>query len=199
MSSTNEKQDRFMRLYEPVQRKLEHFALAMTRNSDAAREVVGDTLLVAYEQFDRLRHPEAFLSFLFTIATRTYRRQQKRAGIFSTFDERHSELLHDTAAPPDLAADIAAVYAAIDRLPEKQREAVVMFELLGFSMKEIRDVQGGTLVGVKVRVSRGRQKLATILGVDARGNSNGQAVTLPDDGTADTEDLHNLYSLETRL
>ena len=34
------------------------------------------------------------------------------------------------------------------------------------SMKEIQEVQGGNLIAVKVRISRGRKKLAKLLGVD---------------------------------
>lgn len=38
-----------------------------------------------------------------------------------------------------------------------------MFEILGFSMKEIHEVQGGTLIAVKVRISRGRSELTRLL------------------------------------
>lgn len=54
-------------------------------------------------------------------------------------------------------------YAALDTLPDKQREAVIMFEILGFSMKEIHDVQGRTLIAIKVRISRGRAELTRLL------------------------------------
>jgi RNA polymerase sigma-70 factor (ECF subfamily) len=45
------------------------------------------------------------------------------------------------------------------KLPSRQREALVLFELSGFSLDEIRQLQGGTLSGVKSRMKRGREQL----------------------------------------
>jgi RNA polymerase sigma-70 factor (ECF subfamily) len=52
---------------------------------------------------------------------------------------------------------------ALARLPEKQREAVILFEISGFSLAEIREIQGGSLSGVKSRIVRGRDNLANLL------------------------------------
>ena len=59
--------------------------------------------------------------------------------------------------------DIQVLYAALDKLPVKQKEAVVLFEISGFSLEEIKNIQGGTLSGAKSRVKRGREKLAILL------------------------------------
>lgn len=156
-----------MALFKPAQGRLERFALAMTRDADSARDVVAETVMVAWERFDTLRSPDAFLSFLFTIATRVHRAaERKRGPVTSDISAETIENILDPGTPPDVAADIAAVYHALHDLPERQREALVMFEILGFTMKEIRDVQGGTLTAVKVRVHRGRKRLAELLGVD---------------------------------
>lgn len=155
-----------MELLEPVQSNLERFVLAMTRDAETARDVIGETVLIAYERFDTLRNPRAFLSFLFTIAVRVNRAYRRKAERTEPLDET---TLVDLLAPgisPEVAADISAVYDALRELPEKQREAVVLFEIMGVPMKEIREVQGGTLTAVKVRISRGRKRLAVLLGVD---------------------------------
>ncbi len=164
-----------MELLEPVHSRLERFVLAMTQNRDLAKDIIHDTVAVAWQQFDRIRHREAFLSYLFTIATRTYRAYRQRENRTAAATDDFWEYICDTDTPPDVRADYRALYEALDKLPEQQREAVVMFELLGFSMKEIQQVQGGTLVSVKVRISRGRKKLAQLLGVhdDEPKNANG--------------------------
>jgi DNA-directed RNA polymerase specialized sigma24 family protein len=73
-------------------------------------------------------------------------------------------------APPDISADVELLYKALAQLPRREREAVVLFEISGFSMKEIREIQGGSLSSVKVRVFRARKRLAELLGVSpARG------------------------------
>lgn len=154
-----------MELLKPVQPNLERFVFAMTRDAETARDITAETILVAFERFETLRNPQAFLSFLFTIAVRIHRRQNNRAQRTQSLDQ---DVLPDMVAPdtpPDIAADISALYSALQDLPEKQREAVVLFEIMGLRMKEIREIQGGTLTAVKVRISRGRKKLAQILGV----------------------------------
>lgn len=158
-------QDTFMELLEPVYNRLERFVLAMTRNRDVAKDIIHETVAIAWQQFGSLRHKKAFLSYLFTIATRThaqYIRQQQRAV---PADDNFWEYMSSPDASPEAVADYRALYDAIDQLPEQQREAIMLFELLGFSLKEVQQVQGGTLISVKVRLSRARKKLAQLLGV----------------------------------
>lgn len=154
-----------MELLKPVQRNLERFVLAMTSDTETARDVVAETILIAYERFNSLRNTQAFLSFLFTIATRVYSAHRKKGERTEALEH---EAIIDLLAPdisPETAADVAIVYTALQRLPEKQREAIILFEIIGTPIKEIREIQGGTLTAVKVRLSRGRKKLAKILGV----------------------------------
>jgi RNA polymerase sigma-70 factor (ECF subfamily) len=167
MSSSGDRKERFMALLDPLHGRLEHFALALTRDRDAARDIVGETILIAYERFETLREPAAFLSYLFTIARRVHQARQRHGRRTESLEAAHWERLHDPRLAPDIRADISAVYAALEQLPAPQREAVVLFEIVGLSLKEIHEIQGGTLVAVKVRISRGRKRLAKILGVDA--------------------------------
>lgn len=157
-----------MALFQPVQGRLERFALAMTRDAEQAKDVVGETILIAFQRFETLRSEQAFLSFLFTIATRVARshRQKRRTTDLETTEV---EALLDPTTPADVVADIGRLYNALQQLPEKQREAVLLFEIAGFSTAEVRDVQGGTLVAVRVRIARGRKRLATLLGVEEPG------------------------------
>lgn len=155
-----------MELLNPAYASLEKFVLAMTRNRETARDVIHETVSIAFQQFDNIRHKQAFLSYLFTVALRVHRQYQAYNRRSVEVQEEFWEYMCDSSTSPEAAADYRALYEALDQLPAQQREAVVMFELLGFSMKEIQKVQGGTLVSVKVRISRARKKLAQILGVD---------------------------------
>lgn len=160
---STERQQQFMALVEPVYNKLERFCRAITRNSDEAKDILSETLLQAYQGFNSVRHNTAFLSFLFTIASRIHKKRTRRA----IFQRERNHALHYGVATqgqaPDIAADIALLYDAIRRLPEKQREAIIMFELQDLPLEEIQRVQGGTLSAVKVRLLRARKKLATML------------------------------------
>jgi RNA polymerase sigma-70 factor (ECF subfamily) len=161
-----EKQQRFLELLAPVQKKLSDFCLAMTRNSDAAYDLMGDTVLAAYESFDRLKETQAFVSFLFTIARRKYWRRRIRTKLFGTYEPAVAEQIGDPGIRPWISVDIQALYDAIAKLPAKHREAIIMFEISGCSIEEIRQVQGGSISAIKSRLSRGRRQLAQLLGVD---------------------------------
>lgn len=173
-------QDTFMELLEPVYNRLERFVLAMTRNRDVAKDIIHETVAIAWQQFASLRQKKAFLSYLFTIATRThahYVRQQQRTIVA---DDDFWAYMSSSETSPEVVADYRALYDAIDKLPEQQREAIIMFELLGFSMKEVQQVQGGTLISVKVRVSRARKKLAQLLGATYAEKRTAKSTVSPD-------------------
>ncbi len=154
-----------MRLLNGSLKRLEDFAYAMTRGSDDACDLVAETVLRAYEAFGTLRDDQAFLGFLFTIAAREHRRRRLRARWFAPYEPEREERIGSAGPMPDVEADVRILYAAIQRLPLKQREAIVLFEISGFSLKEIREIQGGSISGIKVRLHRARKRLARMLGV----------------------------------
>jgi RNA polymerase sigma-70 factor (ECF subfamily) len=53
----------------------------------------------------------------------------------------------------------AEVYSALDRLAEKYRSVVILFEIEGLSGEEIAALTGTSLATVWVHLHRGRQKL----------------------------------------
>lgn len=161
-----ERQDRFMRLYQPVQRRLEAFCFAMTRDDDEALDLVGETILRAYEHFAEIRDSEAFLSYLFTIASRVHKRKRWRGRLFGNFDPEYVDQMPYGGTAPDVSADVDRLYAALARLPDAQREAIVLFEISGMSVAEIKEIQGGSLSAVKMRLARARKALANLLGVE---------------------------------
>jgi DNA-directed RNA polymerase specialized sigma24 family protein len=108
-------------------------------------------------------------------------------------------MIPDEGTTPERAADVAMLNRALARLPERQREAVVLFEISDLSLEEIRVIQGGSLSGVKSRIVRGRQKLAELL--DAADTAAGDYARR-EQPTIDMHDRHGnayiIYSTRTR-
>lgn len=165
MSIHDEKQRQFLVLFEPVRQRLSHYVQAMVYNRDDARDIVSDTITIAYERFTSLHTPQSFVFFLFTIARRLYTKRRWRQRLFFPLVSEHAELAHG-AASPDALADVQLLYAALEKLPLKHREAVALFYLSGLSIEQVRAIQGGTLSGVKSRLRRGKQQLAVLLGAE---------------------------------
>lgn len=163
-----EKQEIFLKLLEPVSDKLYMYARALEKNQEDAEDLISDTILTCYEYFVQLRDYEGFKGYLFKIARSKYRRKMRRAWLFGKYDEAKANEIPSNEIQPDLPLDIELLYKALGQLPKKQNEAVVLFEISGFSLKEIKEIQGGTLSSVKSRIKRGREKLAQILCSDVQ-------------------------------
>jgi len=162
-SREKEKQEEFMALYRPCHEAFCRYCHGLTGNRDDAGDLVGDTVLVALENFAKLRKKESFKAWLFGIARRLMLHVYRKEKFRGKYKEEDAILLPDTEPPPDIHPDIKVLYTAFGQLPLKQREALTLFELSGFSLEEIRDVQGGSLSGVKTRLRRAREKLREIL------------------------------------
>ena len=163
----DEEQQRFLQLLEPIRPGLARYCRAITSDPEIARDLASETILIAYEHFASMNGDgKSFSSYLFTTATRLNKRWRWRSKRRVAYDATLAENIRDPNPAPDSGADIELLYAALRRLPNAQREAVVMFEISGLSLEEIRHIQGGSLSGVKSRIARGREKLAKMLGAD---------------------------------
>lgn len=166
-------------MLEPRLEDLSRFCLAMTHDPEAGKDLMGDVILAAFERFDTLKADAAFLSFLFTIARRTFHRRRKREKIFSEYDEKKARTIAAGGSPVWIGADVRALYEALAQLPEAQREAIVLFEITGLSLKEVAEVQNASLSAVKSRLARGRDRLAQLLGAPGKRNEESQPASTP--------------------
>lgn len=152
-----------MALLEPCLARLSRYCHAMTADREEGKDLLSEAVLAAYEHFDSLRAPEAFTSYLFTTARRLYYRQSRRKKLWTVLGKAHESIADGRSNEAELRLDTEALDRALRKLPEKQREAVVLFEISGLTIEEIRQIQGGSLSGVKTRLVRGREKLSEFL------------------------------------
>ncbi|TNE72223.1 MAG: RNA polymerase sigma factor [Bacteroidetes bacterium] len=157
---SQKRQKEFLSLYEPVHDRFERFCRARAFGDMDHRDLMNETLLVAYKKFDELEKRASFIGFLFGIASRIVGNHlQKRKT--ERLDNAHFDL-SDTAQP-DLSVDIQHLFEALAQLPDAQKEAVILFEISGFSIKEIMEIQEAGESAVKQRLKRGRERLEEIL------------------------------------
>jgi RNA polymerase sigma-70 factor (ECF subfamily) len=166
-SELQRKHDDFLSLLTPIRTSLARFCRAITSDDDAARDLASETIVVAYEHFETLRDPNRFRSYCFQIASRHAKRSRWRERNRVAYDPTLAEAVADNGPSPETSVEIRLLYEAMEALPTKVRDALILFEISGLSHEEIREIQGGTLSGVKSRISRGREQLAKLLGVRA--------------------------------
>ncbi len=158
-----QRQNEFLELFEPVRENLSRFARAMARNKEEAKDLVSEAIMLGFSNFHKLKSKEAFLSYMFTIIRRLHKTNNWKKRIFSEWDESAAQNLISNETTPEVRLDVEILYKALNVLPYKQKEAVVLFEISGLSIEEIRDIQKGTISGVKSRLKRGRERLSEIM------------------------------------
>ncbi|HEY3876931.1 MAG TPA: RNA polymerase sigma factor [Candidatus Kapabacteria bacterium] len=162
--SISDEDARFWELIEQERHRTWRLCRALTRSYDDASDLMSDTVLAAYQSFPSLREPGAFRWFLSTIAVRIQRRKRWRSRIFVSLDEARRIAWESTQ---ESSYDLEVLIRSLEQLPAREREALVLFEISGLSIKEIQGIQGGTISGVKSRMNRARQKLHTMVASDA--------------------------------
>lgn len=157
------KQDKFLALYEPVHASFERFCRARVYGDMDYRDLINETLLKAFQNFESLRSEKAFLSFLFTISVRILsnnNRKQKESA--TNFEAEESQIL-DVNSNTEVSTEIYLLHKALAGLPDEQRESIILYEISGFNIKEIAEIQNASETAVKQRLRRGRLKLKEIL------------------------------------
>ncbi len=160
--NNKEKQAYFLTLYEPNHDKFERFCRARVYGGMEYQDLINDTLLVAFEKLDSLKSETAFLSFLFGISVRILSNKNKKKKEDSLIEMTESNV-EDFNANTALSAEVHFLHQALARLPESQQETLILFEISGFSIKEIVEIQGASESAIKQRLKRGREKLFDIL------------------------------------
>jgi RNA polymerase sigma-70 factor, ECF subfamily len=158
------KHERFMALLAPCHEQLSRFTHALTQDVEDGRDLLSDTILRAYDGLDALKSDHGFVSFIFTIARRSFYRELRRRKWWGVFDRQVAERIPDhNSFSSETRLDTSLLNEALNKLPIKQREAVILFEISGLSLEEVREIQGGSISGVKSRIVRGRARLGNLL------------------------------------
>jgi RNA polymerase sigma-70 factor (ECF subfamily) len=152
--------EKFWEQVEQEKDRLWRLSRALTRSYDEALDLMSDTWVAAYESYPTLREPVAFRQFISTIAVRLHRRKRWRNRLFVPL-EAAADLASDCTSESSYDLDI--LLSALARLPLREREAIVLFEISGLPLAEIHIIQGITISGVKSRLSRARRRLRTML------------------------------------
>ncbi|GHE05614.1 SigE family RNA polymerase sigma factor [Streptomyces alanosinicus] len=133
---------------------------AMTGDYAEAQDVVQEAFARAWERRSSVlngdRDPEAWIR---TVAHRLAMSHWRRS-------RRWWELVRGQSAPrqaPEPSPDHVALVAALRRLPEVQRTAIVLHHLCDLSVEQIAAETGAAVGTVKARLSRGRTALAAHL------------------------------------
>jgi RNA polymerase sigma-70 factor (ECF subfamily) len=149
------------------------YAMILTRDQTTAEDLVQETYLRAVRAFDRLATESNLKSWLFTIMRNTWFNELRHARAGPRFIELNIEDESSIEFPDygdnnphvifmrEITRD--EVRSAIESLPLKYREVVVLRDLEDFSYQKIAAVLGCPIGTVMSRLARAREKLRSLL------------------------------------
>ncbi|UHA72975.1 RNA polymerase sigma factor [Paenibacillus sp. 481] len=151
------------------QRKVLSFIFHMLKSSQLellAEDLCAETFYKAYRSLHTFRESDAlFSTWLYTIARNTVLSElRKQRSIQMSLDEDNSIV---PEAPREAAPEyallrsekVSLVREAINRLPDKQRSALILREYDQLDYQEIADVLGQTVSSVKSLLFRARASI----------------------------------------
>ena len=176
-SETLQKQRLFEEQALPLLDQLYGGAMRLTRNPQDAEDLIQETYLKAYSNFDSFKQGTNLKAWLYRIMTNTYinsYRKVKRRPVESSADELSDFQLYTTAGHDSTGLESAEVEAlkqmpdseiseAMNDLPEDYRMVVYYADVVGLAYKEIAEVMGTPLGTVMSRLHRGRKLLRAAL------------------------------------
>lgn len=149
--------------------QLLNYVFRFVGNRVEAEDVVQETFLRVYKNKHYYKEIAKFSTWVYTIAgnlAKTELRKRKRRKFFSVSnfvnDERDYDIPDNERTPDDLVDGTLKdeiIQKAIDKLPAKFKEVILLRDVQGFAYEEIGQILNIPLGTVKSRVNRGRLKL----------------------------------------
>jgi RNA polymerase sigma-70 factor (ECF subfamily) len=158
----------FFEIYDKHYQQVTRFIKITVKDEWAADDLTQETFLRVEKNLATLKNPEKVRPWIFRIAYNLcqdhFRNKGKSVGNAS-LDENHAALISLPKFEKSLEQKQmgACVQNQMDLLPESQRTVIELFDVLGFSQKEIAEILDITVENVKVRLHRARKNLKVIL------------------------------------
>jgi len=143
----------FEELVRKYQREIYNLACRLTQDPEEAKDMAQQTFLQAYVHIRDFRRQSQFRTWLFRIAINqcyNFLKSKKKFG--DPVDTQELVLVGEDSPEAGLVAaeDRHRLYAALERLPAKQRAVLTLKLERGLSYKEISEELGGTAGAARV-------------------------------------------------
>ncbi|MFL6818741.1 MAG: sigma-70 family RNA polymerase sigma factor [Bradyrhizobium sp.] len=145
---------------------LRAFAISLSGNGDRADDLVQETLLRALANIDSFQPGSNLPAWLFTILRNLFRSDyRKRRREVEDAEGSYAKTLK-TQPAQNAHLEFEEFRAALDKLPQDQREALILVGASGFSYEDAAAICGCAVGTIKSRVNRARSKLSALLYVE---------------------------------
>jgi RNA polymerase sigma-70 factor (ECF subfamily) len=155
---------------------LRAFARTFYRTADDADDLVQETLLKAIANLHQFTPGTRMKSWLFTIMRNTFYTRSRKSSREPTGGEDCVSAIPIMAPTQEWTCRGHELQAALHRLPDAQRQVIVLVGVLGVSYEEAARICHCEMGTIKSRLSRAKDRLAIELGetVSPPGSAGGR-------------------------
>ena len=156
---------------------LRAFAVSLTGKHDKADDLVQDTVMKAWAKQTSFEMGTNIKAWLFTILRNEFYSQMRKRG--REVQDSDGAFTERMAVHPSQygIVDLNDFRKALDKLPDDQREAVILIGASGFSYEEAAEICECAVGTMKSRVSRARTRLQETLKVSGEADYGPDAVS----------------------
>ena len=148
---------RFIQYVKDNQERLRRYLIALCcGDSQTADDIAQETFMKAYLAVDTFKDETKFTAWIFQIAYNTFISLRRTCRPTEDIENARGLMTEDRE-------DYQELYMALDQLSEKERSAVLLFYLQGYSVKEIAEVMNSSETAVRQQLHRGRLNLRNLL------------------------------------
>jgi RNA polymerase sigma-70 factor (ECF subfamily) len=144
--------------------KVRNLVFLTLSNREVVDDIAQDVFITVFNKLKDFRFESLFTTWLYRVTVnkcKDYLRKVQIRSIFVPIKEGDSDIpVKQFSQDTDITA---IVRSAIDRLPEKLREPLMLREIDGFSYKEIADQMNLEVGTIKSRIFRARECLKALL------------------------------------
>lgn len=142
---------------------LRAFARSLCKDPTQADDLAQEALAKAWKARDTFEPGTSLKAWTFMILRNQFYSEKRRSWRSAPLDAEVAEntlLANDNPTAP---MELLELRAALNKLPDDQREALILIGAGGLSYEEVSEICGCAIGTIKSRVSRARDRLAAII------------------------------------
>ena len=146
------------------EKSFRRFLMALCCGDSAlADDIAQESYIKAYLSVENLENPDKFRYWLYRIGHNTFLSHKRSEKLMVGYEEVCGM---QSDATPDCNFKYQELHLALNRLPLKERIAILLYYMEGYSIKEISGIVDSSEESVRQQMSRGRKHLKEYLKMD---------------------------------
>ena len=146
------------------EKSFRRFLMALSCGDSAlADDIAQESYIKAYLSVENLENPDKFRYWLYRIGHNTFLSHKRSEKLMVGYEEVQGM---QSDATPDRNFKYQELHLALNRLPLKERIAILLYYMEGYSIKEISGIVDSSEESVRQQMSRGRKHLKEYLKID---------------------------------